>query len=89
MDSIEESSGYSKAQSEGSHKKIPVMLVGNKTDMRDEMIKEKKRVVKEHDGQRLARVSFVIVLCIRTSLSLFSSLSIHLLDTIYASVDHW
>ena len=73
---------------EGSHKKIPVMLVGNKTDMRDEMIKEKKRVVKEHDGQRLARVSFVIVLCIRTSLSLFSSLSIHLLDTIYASIDH-
>ena len=45
---------------EGSHKKIPVMLVGNKTDMREEMIREKKRVVKEQDGQRLARVCFIL-----------------------------
>ncbi|CAG5134148.1 unnamed protein product [Candidula unifasciata] len=40
---------------EGSHKKVPIMLVGNKTDARAELEKQGRRVVKYDDGVRLSR----------------------------------
>ncbi|XP_061182905.1 ras and EF-hand domain-containing protein homolog isoform X2 [Saccostrea echinata] len=40
---------------EGAQKKVPIMLCGNKTDLRDESEKQGRKVVKFEDGQRLAR----------------------------------
>ncbi|CAG5125200.1 unnamed protein product, partial [Candidula unifasciata] len=40
---------------EGSLKKIPIMLVGNKTDARSELEGKGRRVVKYEDGLRLSR----------------------------------
>lgn len=44
---------------EGAQKQIPIMLVGNKSDLRaDQMAADSsKTCVKHDDGQRLARVS--------------------------------
>jgi len=41
-------------------KKIPVMFVANKIDMRDDLEAEGKKVVKFEDGQRLAKVLVLI-----------------------------
>ncbi|RUS76766.1 hypothetical protein EGW08_015473, partial [Elysia chlorotica] len=40
---------------DGAAKKLPIMLVGNKTDLRDEMEKQGRRVVKYEDGLRLSK----------------------------------
>ncbi|XP_012934807.2 ras and EF-hand domain-containing protein [Aplysia californica] len=40
---------------EGAQKKIPFMLVGNKTDAREELESQGRRVVKYEDGVRLSR----------------------------------
>ncbi|KAK3767401.1 hypothetical protein RRG08_017626 [Elysia crispata] len=40
---------------EGAVKKLPIMLVGNKTDLRDEMEKQGRRVVRYEDGLRLSK----------------------------------
>ncbi|XP_070199078.1 ras and EF-hand domain-containing protein homolog isoform X6 [Littorina saxatilis] len=40
---------------ESSPKRVPIMLVGNKTDQRQEMMKQGRRVVRYEDGQRVAR----------------------------------
>lgn len=40
---------------DGAQKKIPIMLIGNKTDLRPELEKQGRRVVSHADGQRLAR----------------------------------
>jgi len=42
---------------DGAQKKIPIMLIGNKTYLRSESEKQGRRVVTHDDGQRLARVS--------------------------------
>ncbi|GFS09771.1 Ras and EF-hand domain-containing protein [Elysia marginata] len=40
---------------EGAVKKLPIMLVGNKTDLRDDMEKQGRRVVRYEDGLRLSK----------------------------------
>lgn len=40
---------------EGAQKKIPIMLIGNKTDLRPEAEKQGRKVVTRDDGHRLAR----------------------------------
>ena len=42
---------------DGAQKKIPIMLIGNKNDLRPECEKQGRRVVTHDDGHRLARVS--------------------------------
>ncbi|XP_050411292.1 ras and EF-hand domain-containing protein homolog isoform X5 [Patella vulgata] len=43
------------AVEDGAQKKIPIMLCGNKTDMRVEMEQQGRRTVRSEDGQRLAK----------------------------------
>lgn len=42
---------------DSSDKRVPIVLIGNKTDLRDEERKTKK-VVEYEDGKRLAQVNF-------------------------------
>ena len=42
--------------SESTAKKVSVMIVANKIDLRDQMRAEGKRVIEREDGARLARV---------------------------------
>ena len=42
---------------ESSHKKVPIMLCGNKCDLRDSYLREGRKVVSRESGQRLAKVS--------------------------------
>ena len=44
---------------EGSIKKIPFMLVANKTDIREDAKNQQKRVVEYEDGLRLSKVSCI------------------------------
>lgn len=46
---------WTDAIEESAPKKIPIMLVGNKTDQRAEMTQQGRRVVRQEDGQRLSR----------------------------------
>lgn len=46
---------WMEAIEDSSPKKIPIMLVGNKTDQRPDMIQQGRRVVRYEDGQRLSR----------------------------------
>ncbi|XP_074660668.1 ras and EF-hand domain-containing protein homolog isoform X2 [Tubulanus polymorphus] len=43
------------AVEEGSQKKIPIMMVGNKTDLRTEYEADGRRTVKYEDGERIAK----------------------------------
>lgn len=49
---------------EGSLKKIPIMLIGNKVDARPDLESRGRRVVKYEDGLRLSRVSHVDTYCL-------------------------
>ncbi|ESO91691.1 hypothetical protein LOTGIDRAFT_163420 [Lottia gigantea] len=40
---------------DGAQKNVPIMLCGNKTDMRAEMEQQGRRTVREEDGRRLAK----------------------------------
>ena len=42
---------------ESSQKKVPIMLCGNKCDLREEYLMEGKKVISKESGQRLAKVS--------------------------------
>lgn len=41
---------------EGAQKKVPIMMCGNKSDLREEAEKQGRKVVNFEEGQRLARV---------------------------------
>ena len=49
---------YCSGLQDGAQKKIPIMLCGNKCDLRDECPEEGKKYVKTEDGQRLAKVKY-------------------------------
>lgn len=44
---------------ECSHKKVPIMICANKCDLREEYIKEGRKVVTKESGLRLAKVSTI------------------------------
>jgi len=56
---------------ESSDKQIPIIIIGNKTDLRDE-IRKQRRVVEYSDGLKLAKVIFYM--CLQTNLCLKTSL---------------
>lgn len=48
---------------ESSDKQIPIIIIGNKTDLRDE-IRKQRRVIEYADGLKLAKVNpFLNCLC--------------------------
>lgn len=47
-----------KSFQESTSKPIPIMLCGNKTDLRQSYIAEGKNVITEENGEKLARVSY-------------------------------
>ena len=60
-----------KSSQDGCIKKLPIMLCGNKTDMREESEQQGRKTVTYDDGQRLARVrklSYNSKLCLRVLL---------------------
>ena len=51
---------------DGAQKKIPIMLCGNKMDLREEYVQEGKRCVRTEDGQKLARVSTFLLFFLKS-----------------------
>lgn len=47
---------------EGAQKKVPIMLCGNKSDLREEAEKQGRKVVNFEEGQRLARVRDLLIM---------------------------
>ena len=47
--------------SESTSKKVSVMIVANKIDLRDQLRAEGKRVIETEDGARLARVCYSMI----------------------------